>query len=451
MWTFELAVIALMIVFNGVCAAYEIALASVSSGRLHHLVKRGRRGAAAASRMKEKMEGSLAVVQLGITLAGAIAAATGGAGAEEALAPALQQAGLSAAWSRLAALALVVAPLTVVTIVVGELVPKVFALRNKEFVCLALSPAMEWFAFALRPAVWALERSASWIVRWSERRQPHGEGDSADDVAIQEIHGAAAMARMALLIGPRQEGMIVSAARLAEIPLKQIMLPAEYIGMLTTDQSLAEALVTAHQDMHTRFPVTEVAGDPQRIIGYVNFKDIVATLRISPQEPSLRKLVRTIRRFPAEASAADCLERLMRERNHIALVQQRDGQVIGLITLEDIVEEVVGEIHDEFDRLPSHLTPLGDGWIAGGFVSLLQLRETTGIDLQPLGDKPILTLNDWILEHLGRPPRGGDEVEADGCRVIVRKLKQVLVQEAYIVRTASAAAMDASAQTRDDD
>jgi putative hemolysin len=249
---------------------------------------------------------------------------------------------------------------------------------------------------------------------------------------MQELLEAATLARMSRLIGHREESIIVNASRLAVTPISHVMLPAEYIGMLSTDQTLADALIVAHQEMHTRFPVTEERGNPNRIVGYVNFKDIVAALRTAPTDPSLRNLVRRLPTFPAESSVADCLEHLIREHNHIAMVCDSEERVIGLVTLEDIVEEMVGEIYDEFDRIPSHLTPAGQGWIAGGFVSLKRVRETTGMDLQALSEKPLYTLNDWILERLGRPPRGGDEVTCDGYHIMVRKTRQTLVQEAYL-------------------
>jgi putative hemolysin len=381
--------------------------------------------------MKQKMEASLAVVQLGITLVGAVAAATGGAGAEETIEPALRSAGFSVGAAQFFAIALVVAPLTVVTIIFGELVPKVFALRNKEWVCLTLSRPMEWFSYTVWPAVWVLEKTVAWIVKRGLRK-PRGD-ELPKESTMQDLHAAAALARVSRLIGPREESIIVSASRLAATPLRRVMLPVEYIGMLSVEQSLSDALIAAHQDMHTRFPVTEEPRNPQRVIGYVNFKDIVTALRLSPRDASLRNLVRDLRRYDGDMSVADCLEQLMRERNHIALVQDGD-RTIGMVTLEDIVEELVGEIHDEFDRMPAHLTPLGQGWIAGGFVSLKKLRQAAGIDLEPVSEKPIYTLNDWIVERLGRPPRGGDEIKTDLHRVLVRKTRHILVQEAYVVR-----------------
>lgn len=427
----ELLVIVAMIAFNSVFAGYEIALASISLSRLQSLVREGRRGAAAAVRMKQGIEASLAVVQLGITLVGAVAAATGGAGAGEMIEPKLIDAGFSPTASEVLAIALVVAPLTVTTIILGELVPKVFALRKTEWVCLKLSPPMEWFAYSVWPAVWFLETATTGIIKLAGVGGDRKDAKSKENV-IQELRGAAEGARMSRLISPREAGIIVSASRLSATPLSQIMLPAEFIGMLSADLPLGEALIAAHNDMHTRFPVTEEAGNPQRIFGYVNFKDIVSALRLSPRGPSLRKLIRNISRFSVETSVADCLETLIRERLHIALVLDDSETIVGLVTLEDIVEELVGEIHDEFDRMPSHLMQAGEGWIAGGFVSLSQLRERANIELPVLSEKPIYTLNDWIVERLGRPPRGGDRVDAGANEILIRKTRHILVQEAFI-------------------
>ena len=321
------------------------------------------------------------------------------------------------------------------TIIVGELIPKVFSLRNKQWVCLTLSRPMLWFSFSVWPAVWLLEWIVLRITRWGTREGKHKGSSPSPEIAVRELHEAATFARMSRVIGHREEGIIVSASRLAATPLRRIMLPAEYIGMLVENQTLSEALITAQKEMHTRYPVTEEANNPDRIIGYVNFKDVAAAVRVSPSAPSLVSLVRRIPTFDADMSVADCLEHLMRDHDHIALVRDSAGMIVGLVTLEDIVEELVGEIYDEFDRMPAYLRPTARGWIAGGFLSLHKLRDKTGIELRPLSAKPLYTLNDWIVDRLGRPPRVGDEITMDSVRIIVRKMRQILVQEAFLVQS----------------
>mgnify|MGYP002624248639 CR=1 FL=1 len=243
----------------------------------------------------------------------------------------------------------------------------------------------------------------------------------------------AALARTSRLIGRREEGIIVSASRLATTPLNAIMLPAQFMSMLNADDSLEDALMAAHRDMHTRFPVSEQARDPQKIIGYVNFKDIVSRLRLSPDEPSLRGIVRPLPSFDEETSVANCLEHLIRNHNHIALVRSSDQAIRGMVTMEDLLEELVGEIHDEYDRLPAHITPAGRGWIIGGNATLAQVHDATGIQLPSLGEKPLHTFSDWGVTRLGRPPQGGLEVRTESLRIVIRKVRRHLVQEAQLI------------------
>jgi len=435
-WGLELAVILAMIGVNSVFAGYEIALASVSLARLDVLARESRRGADAARRLKGNIEGSFAVAQLGMTLAGAVAAATGGAEAQALLAPVLQsRLGASPGVAQGLSIGLVVVPLTALTIVFGELVPKVFALRNKEWLCLQLSPAMRWFALGVRPAVWLLEKTVTAIGRWGEQLwRPTLAGDTQSEAAeLLELRAGAALARTYRLIGHREEGIIVGATGLSSRPVRVIMLPGEHISMLDANASLADSLIAAHLDMHTRFPVSERADDPQAIVGYVTFKDIVSHLRLAPHGPSLRAVLRPIPSLPDDLPIAHGLERLLREHTHIALVRDAANRVVGMITLEDILEELVGDIQDEYDRLPTHVVPSGDAWVVGGGTPLPRLQVSTGIDLMvdlPAGD--IRNVNDWFVGHLGRPVSGGEEIERKGIRVMVRKVRRHRVQEAQV-------------------
>lgn len=434
MFGFELVVMMLMIGINSIFAAYEIALASITLARLDTLEREHRHGASSAKRMKSSMEASLAVVQLGITLVGVIAAATGGAGAMENLDPMLIKRGWSPAMAQFLSLLFVAIPLTIVTIIFGELAPKVFALRNKEMVCLRLSPLMEWFAFSVWPLVWLLEKSTMFITRLGERWRSRSDAGQSSEAALQELRAIAALARTSRLIGVREEGIIVNAARIARTPVRTAMLPAEHISTLDLNASMAESLVAAHSDMHTRFPVSETAGDAQGIMGYVNFKDIVSSLRLSRNEPSLRGILRPIISVQADVTIAVCMERMIHEHQHIAIIRAADAKVLGMITLEDILEELIGEIHDEFDRLPGHITPSGKDWVAGGGTTLSHLRQVTGLELNaPDAQRPPTTLNEWMLHKLGRPARGGDVIEDDGATFLVRKVRRNLVQEAHIM------------------
>jgi putative hemolysin len=212
------------------------------------------------------------------------------------------------------------------------------------------------------------------------------------------------------------------------------MLPAEYISMLDANSSLEEALVAGHLDLHTRFPVTERPGDPQAIGGYVNFKDIVSCMRLAGHNPSLRSVVRPIPSFQDDLSLSTCLEQLIREHTHIALVRDRAGKVVGMITLEDVIEELVGEIQDEYDRLPGHVKPSGAGWVVGGGVPLSRLKELTGIELAGDPSPAPKTLNDWVTGRLGRPVRGGDIANQGDVTVIVRSVRRQHVHEAQVIR-----------------
>jgi len=425
------ATILAMLILNGFFAAYELALASVRVGRLRALAEQKRSGAGIALRMKTRMEGSLAVVQLGITLVGAIAAATGGASVDEWLSPHLTRLGLSPHVAHAVALACFVVPLSAVTIVVGELIPKVLALKNPDWICTALSPLMWAFSLIVYPAVVLLEWLTTTLVRVVERLLP--QQNSEDHLAgLHELRAQVNLLRASQAIGVQEERIILQASRLSAMKVKDIMMPDDDVVMVMADAPLSENLVIAHMDLHTRFPVATCKGDPESIIGYVTFKDMVLLAKTHPGNPVIREIVRQIISLPADMPLSEALRRMITEHHHLALVRDAEGKVAGMITQEDIFEELVGDIQDEFDRLPRHVNPAGHQLVVGGGVTVGQLRDV--LHRPDVGEElpPSTTLNDWLNHDREAPLRGGDMVVVDRIWCQVRKVRRRRITEAVL-------------------
>jgi putative hemolysin len=437
MFGYELVVIIIMLVFNAIFAAYEMGLASISRARLAILFNERKKGAAEAAFMKDKMEASLATIQLGITMVGVVAAATGGAGVEKIFVPYLQhELGISGTFSGILAIVLLIIPLTFVIIVFGELVPKMIALNNKEWIVLRLSPIMKVLSQAIHPVVSVIEITVKKVVglltRWG------GIEPSSQGHWLHELRAAVSLARTSKLMGEREEKIVLAAAHLSTHLVRDILMPAQDISMIYVGSGLPDALIRAHLDMHTRFPVCMRENDPQSIEGYVNFKDIVAALRVNPADPTIRGISRPIKKVNEDTPLSQLLEAMIRERNHIVVVTSSEGAVLGMVTLEDIIEELVGEIEDEFDRLPTHIHPYGSScWIVGGGVSIGIVASTAGLDWSSkFIDGRVPTVAEWCVQQVGQPLKGGETIESDNLRVVPRKFRRKKVSEAMVtVRT----------------
>lgn len=424
----EIAVIAAMLVFNAAFAAYEMALASVSKARIQHLKEKGAPGAASAHFMKERLEAGLSLIQLGITLAGAVAAATGGAGVNEALSPFIaSRFGLAPGTAETLAITLFVLPLSFVTIIFGELVPKIFAIENKEFVLLKLSPAFRALYFACYPLLAVFEAAVKAAMAAANRLMP--KKDWQEKAAISELKLAAAQARAERLIGPLEEKIVNAAAMLSLRTVDELAVPAAAFSYIPITMSLPDALVRAHLDLHTRFPVTRLDGAPGEVVGYVNFKDIVNALKMQAPSADVAGITRPMEKVRAGTPASKALEEMIARNAHMAVVCADDGTVTGLLTVEDITAQLFGaRLKDEYDRLPSHLYAAGGGIIAGGAADMAAVMIELG--LKPEAGN--VQLSAWVERQLGRPPQGSDVVRAGPVEVIVRKTRRHRVSEAFV-------------------
>ena len=427
----EIIIIISMILLNSVFAGYELALTTVNLGRLKLLAEQKKKGAQSALHMKSKIGASLAVVQIGVTLVGAIAAATSGAEGEEIIAAAVQSfLPISKTISEVIAIALIVLPLSFVTIIVGELVPKTIALKNNEKICLLLSPVMKGFSFLFYPSVLMLEWITKKIVLLLERNIKNNI--SQVDLGITELRAQARALRVNSVIDKEQEKIIIGASNLSKTKVIDIIIPAEDIVMLFVDGDLTEHFVTVHLEAFTRFPVAEIRSDPQSIIGFVNIKELIFLAKTHPKNPTLREILRPVLSFYSDISIGEALSTMTKIHNHLALVRDSEEKILGMITLEDILEEVVGDIQDEFDRLPGYINRFGRQFVVGGGVHLPILFDKIDHNGPFPEGYPNLTFNEWVIKNYDKKIAGGDLITISDIAILVRKVRRGHILEAIV-------------------
>ena len=433
-YTYEFVIIGAMLALNAVFAAFEMALASISQARLLVLVNQKRTGASSALYMKERMRASLAVAQVAMTVAGAIAAATGGAGVQETVTPRLEELWhISHALAQVLAVIGVVIPLSAFTIVFAELIPKVFAIENKEWVCLRLAPVVRVVGWVIWPVANFMEWCVKSILKMEQLVLKGKALELGDIPGFHELEAAVSLARTKHLMGAQEERIVLAAAQLSRRPIQDIIIPASEISVVPSSISLSEGLLKAHMDLHTRFPICAVENDPQSIEGYITFKDLVSALKMHAATPTVKGIARPIKRIAGETAISQVLEQMMREKLHIALVVSKEDQVLGLVTLEDIIEELVGDIEDEEDSLPVHTHPTSGGWIMGGGVPITAVASRLGVAWSPTFAGPKNhRLADWCVQVLKRPLKKGETVRAEGLQVTVRKLRRRKLSEAFV-------------------
>jgi len=337
----------------------------------------------------------------------------------------------SPALAEATAVVVLVIPLSCITVLFAELVPKMIALKNQEAAVTFLSPFMKGIAFVLSPIVSVFEHVVKMIVGWFTPKK--SLSDSVDrEQSLVELKAAASLARASRLIGAREEKIVSAAALMTTRPVREILLPALDISMIMRESTILDAFVKAHLDMHTRFPVCTVEGDPQSIVGYVNFKDILVAMKMSPHDTGIRGIIRPIKIIEGSKPLSAVLEQLIQEKSHISLIADKQGLVLGMVTLEDILEELVGEIEDEFDRLPTYVHSYGSSWLIGGGVAMSTVASTLGVSFFPEHPHKIPTLSEWCLAKSGGSLIGGDVMVKDGIHVVFRKLRRKRLVEAVV-------------------
>jgi len=318
--------------------------------------------------------------------------------------------------------------LTFVMVQFTEILPKTLGVRfNRELAGVIAGP-LNSVLTVLTPFL----RLVHWINHPFEAKK----GSSAFVATAEEIAAMAGLARLSNQISFHQERIIRGASHLARHKVYEVMIPVEQVAFLSTSQTLAEAVIAAHMDIHTRFPVCE-KNDKNNVVGYVNFKEMIYFMRTNPQDPSFRGIIRPVHFAGPDESAADLLQVFVEQHIHIAIVRDKNGATLGFVTLEDLVEELVGEIEDEFDKLPRMFHALSGGtWMVGGGVSMAEVAK--GLNNPKLESAEKVSV--WLSNALRHPPKPGDIYRQAGVEFAVRRVMRGQVFEVSVTQTSTPAA-----------
>jgi putative hemolysin len=422
----ELLVIGVLVVLNGIFVAAEIALVTVRRSRIRQLSEEGDVRARRVARMIERPSGLLATIQIGVTFVGFLAAAFAGASVAGALADWFREIGLAGS-ADILALLVVTLLVSLVTIVFGELVPKTLALAHAERFALALSRPVELMGRLLAPVVWLLTSATQLMTR------PFGVQGAVDEaITSEELRILVELGSEQGTIEAEEEQMIGGVLELGEQRAHEVMVARVDMVALSVDASLNEIVETIVGVGHSRIPVYEDSVD--NIIGLIYAKDLLPFLVGDDRAPDVRSLLRTPLFVPESMLVDDLLRSLQRRRVHIAIVLDEHGGTAGLVTIEDLLEEIVGEIQDEYDEEEPMIVPLGDNEARidgrADVDDMLEHFETTmdGTDKEEFD-----TVGGLVYHHVGGVPSVGDTVEVDGLKLTVEATDGRRVRTVHVV------------------
>jgi len=417
---------ALLVFLNAFFVAAEFAIVKVRSTRVQELVREGVRGSAAAQNAIQNLDAYLSATQLGITLASLGLGWIGEPAFANLVTPLLGAVGI---WSEKVvhnvSLTLAFTLITFLHIVLGELAPKSLAIRRPEEMSLLVSPPLRLFYRVFYPALWFLNASSSFFLRMlyiapaSGSELAHSEEELRLLLAESHRIGTLSASKRKLL-----ENVFDYTRRSA----KHIMVPRADIVHLNLLRSLPENLETIRQTQHTRYPLCR--DDIDHVVGMIHAKDLFQSVDGLHDATDLLKLKRDIL-FVPESRPLELLQRDFQQRRvHMAIVVDEYGGTSGLVTLEDILEEIVGEIQDEFDTESPRMETTPDGYVVDGLVLLEEIASRLGIAV-PAHESS--TLGGFVIARLGRMARIGDLVALDGYTAKVIEMKGRRVSKLLLV------------------
>jgi len=425
-WIDALIILAL-IALNGVFAMSELAIVSARSARLQAMADAGSNGAAAALRLARDPGKFLSTVQIGITLIGIIAGAYSGASLGGPTGERLAMLGMDADWAPTIGFSIVIGITTYASLVVGELVPKQFALIAPERIAAIMARPMEWMAWISAPVVWLLDRSSAVIFRLLGLKR-----DNRDALTAEELRVVFAEATHAGIIEEHEHKVIAGVVRLADRPVREVMTPRTAVDWIAVDATAEEVRDRLLHSLHTRLPVMGDSVD--EVLGIVQSRDIVAA-QLAGKPIDLQTLLRKAEIVPDQLDAMDALEILRSADVPMLLVHDEYGHFEGIVTPNDLLAAIAGEFaSDQEQGSAANIVALDDGsMLIDGGMSADAMAEALDIDLPD--DRDFATAAGFVLHILRRLPTEGDSfVEDDWHFQVVdmdgRKIDKLRVKRA---------------------
>ena len=403
----DIGIVALLIALGGLFVAAEIALISLRDSQIKQMASKGKRGAKVAH-LASNPNRLLGAVQIGVTFCGFLSAALGAERLGEYVIPWLEDLGLSSSAARglsLVGLTLVIAYFS---LVFGELVPKRLALSRTEPIALTFAGLIDLTAKLFRPIIWFLSHSTNFVVRIfgidpNEQRSAMSEEELLDLVA-----GHAALT-------DEERDIVEEVFNASERQIHEVMVPRTEVDFFDASLTVGKAINLAIDKAHSRYPV--VRGSTDEVIGFIHVRDLLDTTLVSTGG-KIQELVRNVMFLPGTKGVLPALTEMRNQRQHLAIVLDEYGGTDGIVTLEDLVECLIGDIRDEYDGDEEEITletRTGD-FEVDGLVSIEDLLDDSGIEI-PEG--PYETASGFVMHFLGRIPVVGDVVKVNGIRIAV--------------------------------
>jgi CBS domain containing-hemolysin-like protein len=425
--TIQLLVVLGLVVLNGFFVASEFAIVKVRSSQLEALEAVGDRKARRAIDVTENLDAYLSATQLGITLASLALGWVGEPFLAELVSPILAKLSItSEPLARTLTVGIAFGIITFLHIVLGELAPKSIAIAKPVPTTLWVSVPLGFFYQLFRPAIWFLNGSATWVLQKILRIRPLSEHELAH--SEEELRVILAQSEDAKQVTPIGKEILMNALDLRKRVVRDITTPRKEVVFLNTEDSFNENLTRAIQSRHTRFPLCD--GHLDNAIGLVHIKDLLSQMQ--EPAPNLTKIRRDLLPVPEMMPLERLLTFFLSKHAHIALVLDEYGGTVGVVTLDNVLEEIVGDIQDEFDNESQEFKRVNaDEFLVDGALALYELKDLAGITIE---SEDVSTVGGYITHLTGHLPAVGEQVKIPPFQVTVTKADDRRVLEVRFQR-----------------